>query len=70
MHSSFAKTYSTWKESTLYFKGNGTLRRDMGNLGANMGLGTLKTSDKAQDRLINMFKGDMDTGSRLGDQQG
>merc|ERR1719293_67705 len=50
--------------------GNGTLRRDMGNLGANMGLGTLKTSDKAQDRLINMFKGDMDTGSRIGDQQG
>jgi len=43
--------------------GNGTLRRD------NMGLGTLKSSDKAQDRLMNMFKGDMDAGSRL-DQHG
>ena len=42
----------------------------MGNLGGNMGLGTLKSSDKAQDRLINMFKGDMDTGSRIGEQQG
>jgi len=34
-----------------------------------MGLGTLKSSDKAQDRLMNMFKGDMDAGSRL-DQHG
>ena len=42
----------------------------MGNLGGNMGLGTLKSSDKAQDRLINMFKGDMDAGSRIGEQQG
>merc|ERR1719499_2184099 len=38
-------TYSTWKDSSLYFnKGNGTLRRDMSNFGANMGMGTLKTS--------------------------
>ena len=71
MHLSFHKTYSEWKESSLYFhKGNGTLRKDMSNFGANMGMGTLKTSDKAQDRLINMFKGDMETGSRIGDQQG
>lgn len=42
----------------------------MSQFGANMGMGTLKTSDKAQDRLINMFKGDMETGSRIGDQQG
>jgi len=48
--------------------GNGTLRRD--NLTTNMGLGTLKSSDKAQERLINMFKGDAESGSRLGDQQG
>merc|ERR1719370_2226129 len=45
--------------------GNGTLRRD---LATNMGLGTLKSSDKAQERLINMFKGDLETGSRHGDQ--
>ena len=32
-----------------------------------MGLGTLKSSDKAQDRLINMFKGgDMDTKEQQG----
>ena len=43
----------------------------MSQFGANMGMGaTLKTSDKAQERLINMFKGDMETGSRMGDQQG
>ena len=67
-HLSYLKTYcSTWKESSLYFKGNGTLRRD---LATNMGLGTLKSSDKAQERLINMFKGDLETGSRHGDQQG
>ena len=68
-HLSYLKTYcSTWKDSSLYFKGNGTLRRD--NLTTNMGLGTLKSSDKAQERLINMFKGDVETGSRHGDQQG
>ena len=68
-HLSYLKTYcSSWKESSLYFKGNGTLRKD--NLTTNMGLGTLKSSDKAQERLINMFKGDVETGSRHGDQQG
>lgn len=46
--------------------GNGTLRRD--NLTTNMGLATLKSADKAQERLINMFKGDAETGSRIGDQ--
>ena len=63
-HAPFHKTYSTWKDSSLYFsKGNGTLRKD--NL--SMGLGTLKTGDKAQERLINMFKGgDMDSGSHQG----
>ena len=37
-----------------------------------IGLGTLKTGDKAQERLINMFKGghDIDNGSKFGDQQG
>lgn len=52
--------------------GNGTLRRDMGNLGPNMGMGTLSRSnpDKTQDRLINMFSRDLETGSRTGDQQG
>jgi len=44
----------------------------MGNLGPNMGMGTLSRSnpDKAQDRLINMFSRDLETGSRTGDQQG
>ena len=37
-------------------------------LTTNMGLGTLKSSDKAQERLINMFKGDTETGSRHGEQ--
>jgi len=37
-----------------------------------MGMGTLSRSnpDKAQDRLINMFSRDLETGSRSGDQQG
>jgi len=44
----------------------------MGNLGPNMGMGTLSRSnpDKGQDRLINMFSRDLETGSRTGDQQG
>ena len=44
----------------------------MGNLGPNMGMGTLSRSnpDKTQDRLIDMFSRDLETGSRTGDQQG
>ena len=33
-------------------------------MGDNFGLGTLKSSEKAQDRLINMFKQVIDTTKR------
>ena len=44
----------------------------MGNLGHNMGMGTLSryNPDKTQDRLINMCTRDIENASRTGYQQG